>query len=255
LISLGYSNPSDEGQQQVKKLATFLFILFLPFASLGQQELENQLEKPNDPQPVEKKKTGTLQDISKLGSLSPFSDIAVIQRKFLPHTKRFEFFPSIGAIANQAFFATFVVSGRLAYHLSENFAIEGNLALLSGVERTVTVDLKEKLDVVTKSFINPKGYYGLDVKWTPIYGKMAWLNHSIVPFDMYFVGGGGSLQTNDESPFAVHLGTGQAFALSKSMAVRWDLSWYLYSTKQNGNFNDIHFTAGVSFFFPGAKYR
>lgn len=238
------------------KLLSFSIILLLPFTLRAQGDLEAQLENKNEPQVLEKKKAGALQDLQKLGSLSPFSDVAVIQRKYLPHTGRFEFYPSIGAIANQAFFTTFILSGRLAYHLSEAFALEGNFAFLSGTERSVTVDLEKKRDVRTKSFINPTSYYGLDVKWTPIYGKMAWLNNSIVPFDMYFVGGGGSLQSNiSQSPIAVHVGTGQGFALSKSMAVRWDLSWYFYQVSGSGSFSDMHFTTGVSFFFPGAKYR
>ncbi|MBX9767601.1 MAG: outer membrane beta-barrel domain-containing protein [Bdellovibrionales bacterium] len=240
----------------MKKRVSLVLIFLLPLALRAQDDIEAQLEKKGEPQVVEKKKAGALQDLQKLGSLSPFSDVAVIQRKYLPHTGRFEFYPSIGAIANQAFFATFVLSGRLGYHLNESFALEGNFALLTGTERSVTVDLREKRDVVTKTFVNPKSYYGLDLKWTPVYGKMAWLNQSIVPFDMYFVGGAGRLQTNlTENPIAVHLGTGQSFALSKSMAVRWDLSWYIYQTSGSGSFNDIHFTTGVSFFFPGAKYR
>jgi hypothetical protein len=51
------------------------------------------------------------------------------------------------------------------------------------------------------------------------------------------------------------------------MAFRWDYSWYLYqATPQAGSgvvspnssknlYNDLIFSAGISFFFPEASYR
>jgi outer membrane beta-barrel protein len=85
---------------------------------------------------------------------------------------------------------------------------------------------------------------------------------------MYFAFGGGTSSTNsqEKSVPALHVGTGQIFALTKSMAFRWDYSWNFYqatpvsdaastSAPSKSNYNDLVFTAGVSFFFPEANYR
>ena len=54
---------------------------------------------------------------------------------------------------------------------------------------------------------------------------MTWLNRAIVPFDLFFTLGYGLTETDfGNLRGTIHIGTGQSFALSKSMAVRWDLS-------------------------------
>ena len=60
------------------------------------------------------------------------------------------------------------------------------------------------------------------------------------------------------------------FALSKNWGVRWDFSWNFYNAKtekfqstldnaapeeETRSFNDLYFGIGLSWFFPGAKYR
>jgi outer membrane beta-barrel protein len=133
---------------------------------------------------------------------------------------------------------------------------------LTTAERQVTTDLGNK-DVQTKSFVTPKSYIGADFKWVPIYGKMAWRNRKITPFDLYFSIGGGTTSTNQgTSEPTFHLGTGQIFALSKSTAFRWDFSWHAFqskagsgTTQSSSNFNNLFITVGMSFFFPEATYR
>ena len=82
---------------------------------------------------------------------------------------------------------------------------------------------------------------------------------------MYFSLGAGIMDTNqEESPMAIHLGTGQIFGINKWMAFRWDLSTYMYTSevaKSNGtgkntdSFTDVQLSLGMSFFFPDATYR
>ncbi|PIU00034.1 MAG: hypothetical protein COT74_06700 [Bdellovibrionales bacterium CG10_big_fil_rev_8_21_14_0_10_45_34] len=198
---------------------------------------------------------------SDLTKLSAYSDIAVIQRRFLPKTNRFEFFPSLGIVLNQAFFLSSMFAGRMAYSFTEYWAVEVTGSYMGSTERQITTDLKEKRGVLTNALVTPTSYYGADVKWSPIYGKLGVSNRSIVPFDMYFSLGMGMTQTNQPDPaLTFHGGTGQIFALSKSMALRWDLGWYWYQAKARGasaesSFIDMHLNLGVSFFFPGAKYR
>lgn len=199
--------------------------------------------------------------LSDLGRLAPFNDIAVIQRRYLPKTNRFEFYPSVGNVINDVFFLNPILSGRLAYSFSEKYAVEGVAFTSSKSERQSVKDLKKR-GVITEGFVFPQSYYGLDFKWTPIYGKMGFFNKSIVPFDQYFLLGGGVTNTNQKtSPGTFHLGTGQTYALSKWIAARWDVSFYWFSSKSNvgaggqGNYMNIHLTLGLSFFFPGAQYR
>ena len=97
--------------------------------------------------------------------------------------------------------------------------------------------------------------------------KISSLDDTIVPFDMYFSLGGGTSSTNSQegSNATIHVGLGQIFAISKSMAFRWDYSFNTFSatpvatatsgSPEKSNYNDLVLSAGVSFFFPEASYR
>ena len=214
--------------------------------------------------------TGPVTDpqvLSDLGKLAPFSEVSVLQKRFMPKTERYQFSYGLGGIMNDPWFYGMGGTLRLAYHFSENWGIEGDLLYLSSSQKDAAKDLYSNNNVNTNSLVTTKGYYGLDLMWSPIYGKMSLYNKRIIPFDMYFVGGMGMSQlsgaTTDSVP-TLHVGTGQIYALSKSWAFRWDFSYNTYSATQvdpeNGHkaaatFNNLILTLGGSFFFPEATYR
>jgi outer membrane beta-barrel protein len=206
---------------------------------------------------------GDVKELSDLVKLAPFEDVAMIQKRYLPKTKRFEVFGGLTGILNDAFFLAVGAEARLGYYFSERYGIEFPFWILNTSEKEVTSDLRNKRGVFTQSLITAESYYGIDFKWTPVYGKMTWRNKTITPFDLYFSLGGGLTGTNqDTSEPTLHLGTGQIFALSKGMAVRWDFSWNFFmaestvaATKESSLYNNLFLTIGMSFFFPEATYR
>ena len=221
---------------------------------------------------AEEKANKEAQNLSDLANLAPFSDVAVIQRRFLPKTQRFE--ASVGGFTNlnNPFFNAVGASARLAYYLRERYAIEGIAAFASTTSRQVTDDLESRpgcttpgcTGITTDNVVTSKGFYLLALKWNPIYGKITWLNKSIVPFDLNFnLGGGMTMTTEEESVPTVHFGTSQVFAITKAMAFRWDLYWNIYQAtatdalgkKETLNQNDLFLGIGMSFFFPEATYR
>ena len=170
-----------------------------------------------------------LQNLSDLATLAPFSDVAVIQKRFLPKTGRFELSGGAFTNFNNPFFNAIGVSARLAYYLTERYAVEGIANIATTSTRQVTDDLEKTPAITTDNVVTSNGFYGLAFKWNPIYGKITWLNKSIVPFDINFnVGLGMTSTTEDEMEPTLHLGTSQVFALSKGMAFRWDLTWNMY---------------------------
>lgn len=207
-----------------------------------------------------KKPEAPLKDVSDLGKLQPFDDVAVIQRRFLPKSERWELFVGPSLNLNDAFFLSLGAAAKIGYNFVERYGVEFTYVYLSTSERQVTEDLKKR-GVKTTSFVSPQGFYGLDFKWAPSYGKITWANKKITPFDMYFSFGGGMTPTNQSSSEAtLHLATGQIFALSKASAFRWDVSWFMYQASSGANstrslYHNVLFTVGWSWFFPEAKYR
>lgn len=205
-----------------------------------------------------------VQTLSDLANLAPFSDVAVIQRRFLPKTERFELSGTLFGNLNNPFFTSIGASARAAYYLSERYAIEGLFSFASTAARQATDDLETQRNIRTDNVITSKGFLGAAFKWNPIYGKITWLNKSIVPFDLNFSVGGGLTSTNtDRQEPTIHFGTSQVFAWSKSTAFRWDLIWNMYQataelddgTTERLNQNDLFLGVGMSFYFPEATYR
>ena len=203
-----------------------------------------------------------IKEVSDLSKLQPFKDVAVIQKRFLPKSKRFEFYIGPAFNLNDAFFFSVGADARFGFYFSERYGLEFTAIYLSTTSRQVTDNLQSR-GVSTRSFVSPQGYYGVDFKWVPSYGKMTWANRRITPFDLYFLFGAGMTPTNQSKTEATgHLATGQIFALSKSSAVRWDLSWFMLTSTsevdKSGNrslYHNVLFSLGWSGFFPEATYR
>lgn len=229
------------------------------------QKEEVKQERANTPPPKSKVPEKQVTTLSDLATLAPFSDVAIIQRRFLPKTGRFELTGSTFTNLNNPFFNSIGVAARVAYYIREKYALELMGALATTSSREVTDNLLKNRQISTDNVVTSKGFGVVAFKWNPIYGKITWLNKTIVPFDLNFnIGGGITMLENGNSAPTLHLGTSQVFALSKGMAFRWDLIWNAYqasvtepTTKvtQTIGQNDLFLGVGMSFYFPEANYR
>lgn len=224
------------------------------------QALEDDVEAALDPQDVK------VEELKDLSMLSPFSEVSIIQKKFMPKSGRFQAFAAAGLTTNTPWFLNTGFKLNLGYHFTENLGLEFNTLFLSSSEREVAQEIRENNGLKPEQFIYTKSYIGADLLWTPIYGKVTFLNEKIIPYEMYFSGGGGTSNTNsvEKNVPTIHLGTGQVFTITKSMAFRWDYSLNVFQATaipgngvvpEKGSYNDLIFTAGVSFFFPEVKTR
>ena len=202
--------------------------------------------------------------LSDLARLQAFEDIAVIQKRYLPKTQRFQISALGFTNINNPFFNNLGAGLQVAYHFNENWGIEGLGDWFGVAARDVTKDLENKAEVKASNTVTARSFLGAAIKWSPIYGKISLLNKSIVPFDLSFSVGGGLTKTDvSGGEPTVHLGTSQDFAVSKSWSVRWDIMWNLYSATaidENGNKgklaqNDLFIGLGLSLYIPEATYR
>jgi outer membrane beta-barrel protein len=232
--------------------------------SITQQEQKEQTQIKNNTE-VQNSKVKSLTDLNKL---APFSDVSVIQKKYQPKTERFQLYMAGGLTTNSPWFLNLGAKINVGYYFSESLGVELSGIFLTNSESQAAKEIRTNNNLQPDKFVFTKYNIGIDLLWSPIYGKVTNLDNEIIPFDMYFAFGGGTSSTNsqEKSVPALHVGTGQIFALTKSMAFRWDYSWNFYqatpvsdaastSAPSKSNYNDLVFTAGVSFFFPEANYR
>ncbi len=226
-------------------------------------QIEAEIGKSPAPEPLPERVNRSDKEepgFEDLKNLSPFSEVSVIQKKFLPKTKRFQIFAGGSAVMNDPWFNSFGFNLKGAFHLTEQWGVELSYFGLSTSDRQSVKDLRSENGVATSSLITTKSFMGADLVWIPIYGKTSLFNQKVVPFDMYFSGGiGESSVTDGKGGMTLHVGTGQIYALSKGLGFRWDFSLNNFSgttaAGATSSFNNVLLTLGISMFFPEAGYR
>ena len=247
------------------RLSLIFLILGFHFFSFS-QILKKGSEKKNPSQ------------IDDLNELSSFSDIVIIQRRFLSKTGRFEAAPNLLLFLSSEFYIHTGAGGGLSFYFLEKHGFEIMGAYSAVMDRSLTTDLANEL-----------GFYGgtdsdqiesfavFTYKWIPIYGKMAIFNRKIVPFDISLsVGGGiarvfcGSQSRSaeglggfefglcQETGQTVRLGNssaqrkvkkkwepafiggiGQSFALTRNQVLRWNIYFLYYGGFLTGNISHV----------------
>lgn len=200
-----------------------------------------------------------------LESLELYSDIVVIQKKFFEKTSRWEFGATALTSLNNKFFTSVGVKASLAYHFTERWAFEAQGWYLTQIDRAFTSDLEDRYQISTSDIVTPQGYFGLNLVWSPIYGKLSMQEKSVNPFELFFTFGAGMILTDDgQNAPAVNLSFGQIHPLSKSSTLRWEIGGNVFQAEgkeglagsQRGQSvtSEILFVSlGASFFFPEVK--
>lgn len=213
-------------------------------------------------------KAMTFQDLSQLSS---FSDISVIQKRYMPKTNRFQLYGGLDFLTNNPFFDSYGFNGRFSFFFSELIGIELGFWRHSVSPRTVTADLSSYHRITTQTMLSSLGYLGASILLVPFYGKMTFLDQRIIPYDLYVSVGAGTTETSyiDKSAPSIHLGTGEIFSITKSLAWRWDFSSVTYTARTpdidtNGvltdsgkkqTMSDLYLGIGLTLLFPGVSYR
>lgn len=225
-------------------------------------ELEKNIPKGNIAPtiaPVYKKQ----QDVVNLEPLqekeSESDQIVVIQKNYMPKTDRFSLNLGFTLFPSDVFFRTFGTQVRGSYYLNEKWGVELNAIVLTSAKTSELSDLENKQSIAVSNLATLKNYIGAQAYFSSMYGKYAFNDRKIYPFEIYQTAGVGRMQTDKSSSSALTFGVGQMISLSRDSALRLDLNLMLYQTetvtgsKQNQSSFLINF--GYSAFFPSVGRR
>ncbi len=250
---------------------TMLFLLFIMPLTLGAEEPISDNYKDEDMESynqgfIQKVKQLKTKSVSDLVHLAPFSDVVVLQRRFMPKTGRLSLSTSASFILSSEFFLNPGMELHVAYHFLEKHGIEFSGYYVLSFKRGVTGDFRNI--ELKPSEVNPitNGFVGLTYKWMPVYGKITFYNKQILSFDTFInIGGGMSTlsvknsqnKTVWEPTFVI--GIGQVFAITRDLGFRWDLRWHgtfrVTNDPISGILHDFPFSIGLTYFYPSAGVR
>ncbi len=231
----------------------------------SQAESSQDSESPAPPPVEEVTASSSLDEPVEADPQLPLTDITQedrvksVQRKVYLKKGRFELTPLLSVSVNDPFYSKVGASVRGAYYLADTLAISARASLMQVVPSD---------DVRTaKRAFNSKIFYSVpqwsamgDVEWSPIYGKVAFLN-SILHFDGYLLAGAGVVRTETSAlpgrglnP-AADLGLGMRFVAQDYLAVNVALINTSFVDQPLGSSkgaiqNVMTLNAGISLFLP-----
>lgn len=175
--------------------------------------------------------------------------LPLIQNRFFLKKNRFEFGPSYGYIPNNAFVTSQTIGLNLAYHFSEDFAVEAMPMFgLPGGYKNLTIRLVQiAQESGNTAFQQPADQVTIGAifaaRWAPVYGKINLIGEGVLNFDLYGTLGLGIVGINttyyvasstEEVPIeeggspqnnvypAANIGVGMNFFLNQFIALKLD---------------------------------
>ncbi len=200
--------------------------------------------------------------------------VKAVQRKGFLKRGRFEVAPIFAISVNDAFYQKFGGGLRLAYNLHDSFAVAVRGVTYRRPEfsnpRTwqpapIRTDNAREGKIAFGSQLLSSQIYDqlmIDGIWSPVYGKVSFLDNRIIHFDLFLAAGFGLVWTattepprNDKPPIATDIGGGVRFYPKDWMAFELGMMATLYPDRPQASLPATVqkvFVAnlGVSFFFP-----
>ena len=181
-----------------------------------------------------------------------------VQRKVYLKKGRFEVTPLVTLSVNDPYYTKLGAAVRGAYYLADTLAVA---ARVSAMQVLPEDDVR-----IAKRTFQSRIFYSVpqwsamgDVEWSPLYGKVAFLN-SILHFDAYLLGGMGVVNTKVSKSrggpsLAADLGLGLRFVARDFLAVNVAVINTSYvdqplNSSKGATQNIMTLNAGISVFFP-----
>jgi outer membrane beta-barrel protein len=246
------------------RLGTFAFLLLLAAPAFAQSRSE---EEAGDVSEVEKDASGPLRD-----------RVRPVSGHLFRMKGRFELAPDVGISFSDAFFTKYAPGIAAIYHFNDDFAVGVHAAYafnkVSGAAQVCSSDPAHRgceqpsAELLTEknAFGQITTYLGLELQWSPIYGKVGLSSEFFPHFNMYLALGptavmykGGVAGSNDtRSMFTLggDVGIGFRFVINRWLAFKFELRDLLYVEnmgpgKYETSFrNQLMFQLGFAFFFP-----
>jgi outer membrane beta-barrel protein len=165
-------------------------------------------------------------------------------------TEDFEVGAYVGILSIEDFESNVVYGARHAYHLTEDFFLEGT-AGRSRAGRTSYENLSGSADLLTDSE-RDYTYYALSAGWNALPGEIFLGKNRAYPTAFYLVAGIGSTRFAGDDRFTVNGGFGYRILPADWIAVHFDVRDHVYDIDLLGEkkiVNNLEAVLGLSIFF------
>lgn len=156
-----------------------------------------------------------------------------------------------GYYVSDLFSSTYALGGAYTYHMTENTAVEMNVAFTHANADVIRAIEEERMQVLDDDFATVKFFESL-LLWSPVYGKLR-VGGSIARFDIHLDGGVGVVDSPTSRGAAGVAGIGLKLFAGQALAFRLDARDHVFRQElldESFIVNDLSLTLGLSLFLP-----
>lgn len=162
------------------------------------------------------------------------SELRVIQNRLYSKSNKIEFGFFGGTASSDPFVSTRTLGASLAYHINEYLALEAIGWKAFASESAAADELRKQTATNPGGVVAPnvnfqKMFYGGQVRFSPLYGKLSLVGKSIIYFDLHAFIGGGLFNTTNGNYITPYFGLGQQIYLTQTLSLRLDYRMMFYS--------------------------
>lgn len=180
--------------------------------------------------------------------------VDVVQNRLYSKKRRFSIYAFGGTVDTDPFLEVKNAGANIGYHFNEYWSLSA-LAWTYFVNDSSALTQLQQQTGATASTNRPDNYFGGELGYSVIYGKLSLAGKSILYYDFHLLAGAGMQSGTTGDNFAFHFGVGQQTYLSRYFAVRLDYRRMHYKEKtsrtsaERTSWNDI-VTLGAAFLLP-----
>jgi len=248
-------------------IATFavasLLSMFWAAPSFAQEEEDTGLDSPSA------RPAATSTPVQSLTEKDYFRTIKVVQKKPVSKARRVEISPFFAYLPNDDFVRGYIPGADIGFHFNEGLALEATVGYGLHSNKQLLGDIRKM--GVQPAVLDRMGFMGsVGFNWSPLYGKIAYLERRIFAYDLFFAtgfgvtnteleittsttGGGGETvikEKRDASFQGYYIGIGQRYYFTNFLAFRVELRNYAYTQRVDSNYNNrnnLLLSGGFSF--------
>jgi outer membrane beta-barrel protein len=166
------------------------------------------------------------------------------------HSQDFELTASVGILSIEDFGTNPSLSARLAYHVTEDFFLEGSYGQSKG--GTTSYELLAGTVPLMSDSDRRYTYTALNLGWNALPGEIFIGKGQAYNSAFYFTGGMGFTEFGGDDHFTINGGMGYRILLTRTFAAHFDFRDYLFDSDLLGEKKIVHNlegSLGLSFYF------
>jgi outer membrane beta-barrel protein len=156
------------------------------------------------------------------------NELGVVQNRLYSKSHKVELGFFGGLTSSDPFLNTKQLGGSLGYHISELWAVHALAWKSFTSPSSAQTELSKDLGGALPDTNEPQAFYGGEVGFSPIYGKLSLMGSSIIYYDFHLLAGGGATKTQSGTYMTPLAGLGQQIWVANWMSLRIDYRLMTY---------------------------